>query len=581
MIMGVKNKAVFKAVFTAILLLLFLSLPVYSQEIENSVFVRVDQEPEGRNTFHLLHFVTSDKVVGGFSVFNYNDGGDVFFADDGGVNFEKVDEYVAPLRGRFSFPDSQTGYVTGSRVGFGTSMYVGKTTDGGETWTDLTANMVPDFISRTQPVQNVAAPSANTIFVVTGRAGTVHPKSTMYGPYQGGAEGSWFIVNDDNDYYTWTLNVIDDRTYIATYTGFEYLNTGSEQWTVLQAPWDHENDLELKNIYYTTVSRGWALVENTASGLLTLYETTNGAEEWQAISSSDKNDNSTLFPRLGNLIFHDQKLFGTARVSVEGRSRDYTYVLISSDGGRTWTRDDWHDSRASGWPLRLVDAAGELRVYSYISGINIRHYGKYSPSPSDQYVINLTANPAAGGTVTGWGNYSEGSTATVEAISSQGYQFVSWTEAGTVVSTNPIYEFVVDSNRTLIANFEEIGSGLSAPRFIFYENAADDLVRADFQQAEDDLFKPVPDSRLLNAIVSKLINAFLSEKAIYVEAESGRVIDYAGASAEGLTFSEAYNNPDYWADSQNPNKELIINSQSGEAEKRLIIPDYQPISFDF
>ncbi len=36
--MGVKNKAVIKAVFTAILL--FLSLPLYSKEIENSVFAR-------------------------------------------------------------------------------------------------------------------------------------------------------------------------------------------------------------------------------------------------------------------------------------------------------------------------------------------------------------------------------------------------------------------------------------------------------------------------------------------------------------------------------------------------------------
>ncbi|MFY9151908.1 MAG: ice-binding family protein [Prolixibacteraceae bacterium] len=67
--------------------------------------------------------------------------------------------------------------------------------------------------------------------------------------------------------------------------------------------------------------------------------------------------------------------------------------------------------------------------------------------------INLSSNPLAGGTNAGAGTFNQGSTVTVIATPGAGYSFVNWTENGIVVSTNSSYEYVLDGNRNLVANY--------------------------------------------------------------------------------------------------------------------------------
>jgi uncharacterized repeat protein (TIGR02543 family) len=69
------------------------------------------------------------------------------------------------------------------------------------------------------------------------------------------------------------------------------------------------------------------------------------------------------------------------------------------------------------------------------------------------YTLNLSANPAAGGTVTGGGTFNAGSSVTATANANQGYTFTNWTDGGNSVSTNASYTFAINSNRTLVANF--------------------------------------------------------------------------------------------------------------------------------
>lgn len=90
-------------------------------------------------------------------------------------------------------------------------------------------------------------------------------------------------------------------------------------------------------------------------------------------------------------------------------------------------------------------------------GSNTSQYG-YS---SNAVVINATANPAEGGTVTGAGTYANGSTVTLTATANEGYTFVNWTENGNVVSTNATYTFVVNEGRTLVANFNQNSSEIT------------------------------------------------------------------------------------------------------------------------
>ena len=72
------------------------------------------------------------------------------------------------------------------------------------------------------------------------------------------------------------------------------------------------------------------------------------------------------------------------------------------------------------------------------------------------YTVATAANPAAGGTVSGDGEYNHGESCTVTATANTGYTFSNWTENGSVVSTNASYTFTVEGNRNLVANFSNI-----------------------------------------------------------------------------------------------------------------------------
>ena len=69
--------------------------------------------------------------------------------------------------------------------------------------------------------------------------------------------------------------------------------------------------------------------------------------------------------------------------------------------------------------------------------------------------INVSANPAKGGTVTGAGEYKKGENVTVTATANPGYTFVNWTKKGTQVSTAATYSFTATASSDLVANFEK------------------------------------------------------------------------------------------------------------------------------
>jgi hypothetical protein len=82
--------------------------------------------------------------------------------------------------------------------------------------------------------------------------------------------------------------------------------------------------------------------------------------------------------------------------------------------------------------------------------------GSCPGTTTTNYAVSLSANPAAGGIVTGAGSYGSGTSVTVTATANSGYSFVNWTEGATVVSSSNNYSFNINGNRTLAANFSLI-----------------------------------------------------------------------------------------------------------------------------
>ena len=70
--------------------------------------------------------------------------------------------------------------------------------------------------------------------------------------------------------------------------------------------------------------------------------------------------------------------------------------------------------------------------------------------------ITVSANPTAGGYVSGGGSYLEGATATITAAAATGYTFVNWTKNGVEVATTPAYSFTVTEEAEYVANFEAL-----------------------------------------------------------------------------------------------------------------------------
>ncbi len=350
---------------------------VPDRDPEEVVFQRLDIETEDGNRFSLLHFLSPDDIVAATNIYTYNDGGDLYLSSNNGVNFETTREYVAPLRGSFSFVDQQNGYVAGWRSGFGVSMFIGKTTDGGQTWDNLMdtdLSNLRDLIPVNIDPRNIVARGNSVYFVTGGREGP----GRIFASSQAGLGGSWEREINEVDFYTWTLDLADDMIYIATHTDFMVKNPGSD-WQTLPAPWDHEGDLELTDMTFASSSRGWALIEDDRESerKLSLYYTSDGGESWGAKATSRWHDFETVFPNREQLLYFDHMLFGVGRLEVDGSS-DRLYILASGDNGQSWVRNEWTEHR--NWGIRLVDAAGELRVYQHGSGrYHMDYYGVYDP----------------------------------------------------------------------------------------------------------------------------------------------------------------------------------------------------------
>ena len=75
--------------------------------------------------------------------------------------------------------------------------------------------------------------------------------------------------------------------------------------------------------------------------------------------------------------------------------------------------------------------------------------------------VSVSANPSNGGTVSGGGQFANGASATVSAMTTGTYCFVNWTENGTVVSTDLNYTFNVTGDCNLVANFVSFDANIT------------------------------------------------------------------------------------------------------------------------
>ena len=94
-----------------------------------------------------------------------------------------------------------------------------------------------------------------------------------------------------------------------------------------------------------------------------------------------------------------------------------------------------------------------LNTYNCQSGNDWGTIAYRISNPSDYSSVVVSSSPYYMGNVAGEGSFVNGQTVTVTATPNNGYQFASWKENGNVVSTSSTYQFTVNGNRNLVANF--------------------------------------------------------------------------------------------------------------------------------
>lgn len=88
---------------------------------------------------------------------------------------------------------------------------------------------------------------------------------------------------------------------------------------------------------------------------------------------------------------------------------------------------------------------------TFLPGSYVKANGQYVPigfnsgQLTQWYQLALYVEPEGAGEVTGGGNYAPGATVTISATAAPGYFFLHWSSAGTVVSTQAAYSFIMPS----------------------------------------------------------------------------------------------------------------------------------------
>ena len=97
-------------------------------------------------------------------------------------------------------------------------------------------------------------------------------------------------------------------------------------------------------------------------------------------------------------------------------------------------------------------------TYSFTASADVTAVANFELSDPEvpTYAISVSANNDAMGTVTGAGDYTEGSPVTLTATPNAGYRFVNWTVGSEVKSTEATYSFTASEALTIVANFEAI-----------------------------------------------------------------------------------------------------------------------------
>ena len=258
---------------------------------------------------------------------------------------------------------------------------------------------------------------------------------------------------------TATLTISNTGNTTLTVTNITFPSGFSGDWTQGLIPAGTSQNVTVTFAPTTTliIYNGYITVGSDAtSGTNTIF-----------VSGTAVSNQTRVISLAGSLAFGNVTVGQTPQKTLTIWNRGYATMTVSNitcPGG-------FSVSMPSGGGLSFTIAAnGAQSVYVHFSPTSATSYGGTLTVISDatsgtnttaisgtgtaaSYTISTSSSPPAGGTTSGAGSYALGTNVTVCATTNACYQFVDWTETGTMVSTLACYSFTATTNRTLVANF--------------------------------------------------------------------------------------------------------------------------------
>jgi photosystem II stability/assembly factor-like uncharacterized protein len=326
-------------------------------------------------SFQYLTFVDENRIVAATTGAPYYiSGGNIYLSTDGGNSWSTTLQNVPANIQKIRFLNNQVGFAVGGGEGFGVAMYIGKTTDGGSTWVDLSENLMKSVGSSTYiPLYGLWIVDASTIYVSSGCG--------VYVTRDGG--NTWSRAANICSTYPETSYIAENLQFPTASTGFvsgyrQYLfrtQDGGSSWEKLDAPWNWGEGKELWGLQFLDASNGWALVIDRFFPDIGafLYRTTDGGENWSLVYQwiGWRGNNEYVGPVPETFY---------AKNSSELWAGGWEEIWHSSDGGTTWTLENEGGLYIRVWGFQMVGSESVPRAIasSGMSGTSIYGYYKYT-----------------------------------------------------------------------------------------------------------------------------------------------------------------------------------------------------------
>lgn len=259
----------------------------------------------------------------------------------------------------------------------------------------------------------------------------------------------WSTIYNNSDYYAYgssTYN-LNEQTGKANW-GYNSISNGGNtvnQWRTLSVD-------EWKYVFkIRTTSSGIRYAKarvNSVNGVVLL------PDNWNSNTYSLSNTNTYDASFNSNVISASQwtTLENAGAIFLPAAGYRYqTSVYDVGSNGYYWS-SSYEELNCDAYLIEINNLWADYNATKRGAGQSVRLVYTIQTS---SYSIDVSPNPAEGGTVTGGGTYQESTICTLTANANDGYVFIYWTENGNVVSIDATYSFTVNRSRNIVANFVE------------------------------------------------------------------------------------------------------------------------------